>query len=537
VALENLSAIKAASAELLLQLGVELTAAALGELKRAADISQIKAQTMLSRGIEAKGRGAEVEALSYFYRAAAFDASLLEAANRSSVMAASISSGDIGADLRGAIEWRKSWLARLAETEAAFHGIIEAADPPYTLFYSTGVQMDNIDYQRETADFSFPINLSANASWFDAMNRALQAVDAVLDGLNATGKKDEWGLGGWPWRGETGANPFVTPKRYDIEVVFELVNGHGRAIGGQTARLNPVFKISRNGNGRFVAEFDENTLGVIDFYGVRAGDFDGGAPSIRVASVNGAPPQSARFAISAVPAEEWRKKAGAGAAPANEAVRGTTPASAGGRGAGERKEAARGGGGAMIAIGGTVNMNSLDTLYTSGGGQVSVAAEGYKGGARFFRYGMNLDMGFVGYDAEAVKKMRDDVDSVVGAAFFINGGFFIKLQPVDAFYVLGGANIGYYGGSDGKSIDGKVLVKARRTIPAVFPVGAGLVFGSENENGLFSGLVLDARYNITMLPNGSAGYISAGYWSFSIGRYAGTPKGKSRGAGRPRPRL
>jgi hypothetical protein len=518
VALENLSAIKAASAELLLQLGVELTAAALGELKRAANISQIRAQAMLSRGIAAKGRGAEVEALSYFYQAAAFDTSLFEAANRSSVMAADISSGDIGADLRGAIEWRKNWVARLAETEAAFSGIINAADPPYTLFYSTGVQMDNIDYKKETADFSFPINLNANISWFGAMNRALQAADAVLSGLNATRMKHEWGLGEWPWRGETDANPFVSSKRYEFAVVFELVNGEGRAIGSQTANISADFRIVGSGNGGFAVEFTENTLRNMNFYEVRASDLDAaGAPSIRVASVNGAPPQTARLAISALSAEKWRQSAfGGGASPVSGGSAAGVKSAAGGRAAGGRKEAGQGGGGAWMAIGGTVKMKSIDTLYSSGGGQVSVAAEGYKGGARFFRWGVNADMGFVGYNANAVKEMAPEkVDSVANAAIFIKGGFFLKLQPLDAFYLFGGANIGYYGGSHGKDIDGKTVVKTRRTVPAVFPVGAGLIFfGSEKERGL----VLDAQYNIAALPSGPIG----GYWSFTVGRYVGT---------------
>jgi len=303
LALENLSAIKAASADLLRQLGVNLTSAALAELKQVANTARLQAETMLARGIAAQRRGTEVAALSYFFQAAALDSSLFEASKRSSVIAANISSGNIGADVRNAIVWRKSWVARLTETEETFHSIINSADPPYTLFYSTGIKTGNIDYQTETADFSIPINLSANLSWFHAMDRALKAVNAVLDGLNTTNKKTEWKLAGWPWVGVTNTNPFATQKQYDISVVFELVNEQGRTIGNKTVGISPAFKITQGKNGLITMAFVENTPGTINFNGVKADDISDNL-TIRIASINGEPPQNARFAISAISAEK-----------------------------------------------------------------------------------------------------------------------------------------------------------------------------------------------------------------------------------------
>jgi hypothetical protein len=145
MALENLSAIKAASADLLRQLGVELTSAGRSELTQVVNMTQIQAQTMLSRGIAAQRQGTEVAALSYFLQAAAFDSSLFEASKRSSVMAANISSGT-GTDVRGDIVMWKSWKARLAETEETFHSIISSVAPPYTLFYAADPSVGNINY-------------------------------------------------------------------------------------------------------------------------------------------------------------------------------------------------------------------------------------------------------------------------------------------------------------------------------------------------------------------------------------------------------
>jgi uncharacterized protein (TIGR02145 family) len=305
LALENLSAIKAASEDLLKQLGVELTSAAQGELKQVANIARINAETMLARGITAQKQGTEVAALSYFYQAAAFDSSLFEASKRSSVMAANISSGNIGANVRNDILWRKRWMAELKGVEEAYHGIISAVDPPYTLFYSTGIKQGNVNYQKETADLSIPINLSANGDWFRAMNRSLQAVQAALSGLSATKRTGDWGLSNWPWSGVTNTNPFGSSKQYDITLVFELVNEQGRAIGSQTVRLTPAFHFS-NSNGNITIVFTENDPGTVNFYGVKAEDISDNL-TVRVASVNGAPPQNARFAISAISAEQRRE--------------------------------------------------------------------------------------------------------------------------------------------------------------------------------------------------------------------------------------
>jgi uncharacterized protein (TIGR02145 family) len=294
LALENLSATKTASGDLLGQLGVALTDAAQGELKQVANTARAQAETMLARGIAAQRQGTEVAALSYFFQAADLDASLVEASKRSSVMAANISSGNIGADVRNDIVWRKNWVARLKETEESFHKIINAAGPPYTLYYSTDIKTGNVNYQTETADLSIFIDLSANWAWFKSLNRTLQA---VLAGLNATNRKNDWELAGWPQKGVSETNPFASPKKYDIAVAFELVNQQGRVIGNQTVKLNPAFDFTGPWN---YVKFASNTLGAVNFNGVKADNISDNL-TIRVASVNGTPPQDARFTIVTMP--------------------------------------------------------------------------------------------------------------------------------------------------------------------------------------------------------------------------------------------
>jgi len=287
--LDNLTGIRRASLELLQKVGVELTDKARQELAGAAEANQISAQTALAKGVTAQRQGTEVEALSYYYQAASFNPALKEAVNRSSVMAANISTGNIGADARNDIAWRKRWVARLKETEETFYKIIDAADPPYTLYYSTTIQKSNIDYQEETLDLSIDIILSANMAWFDALYLSLGAAKAVLTGLDATNRRSEWGLDGWPQDGMSNTNPF-TSKEYNFTVVFELVNERGRTIGRKTIGLTPSFYVTINDI------LFENTKKTVKFNGVKADDISDNL-TIRIASVNEAPPQNARFAI------------------------------------------------------------------------------------------------------------------------------------------------------------------------------------------------------------------------------------------------
>jgi len=305
-ALENLSALKEASSDLLKQLGVKLTDNQLAELRGPVTTVQIQAQTALAHGVVAQRQGTSVAALSYYYQAAAFDPTLVEAVNRSYVMSANISGTNLGENIRNDIIWRKNWVQNLKETEETFYKIIASATPPYTLFYSTGIETKNINYQKESADLSIPINLTANAEWFNAMQRALQAADAVLVGLNATGRKSDWGLSNWPGQGVSNTNPFASWSsswRREISVEFELVDQHGKVIGRQTVRLNPSFSVGNRHGDRFSIDFTENTSNTLTFNAVKAEDISDNL-TIRPALVNGRPPETAGFPITAISAEK-----------------------------------------------------------------------------------------------------------------------------------------------------------------------------------------------------------------------------------------
>ena len=54
-------------------------------MRRAEDTARIQAENALARGIAAQRQGTMAEALTYYFRAAAFDPALREAVNRVSV--------------------------------------------------------------------------------------------------------------------------------------------------------------------------------------------------------------------------------------------------------------------------------------------------------------------------------------------------------------------------------------------------------------------------------------------------------------------
>jgi hypothetical protein len=283
-ALEDLSAIKEAAADLLRQLGVELTGAALAELKQTENMAKIQAETMLARGISAQKQGTEVAALSYFFQAAILDPSLAEAVNRSSVMAANVSSGNIGEDARNDVAWRKSWVKRLEEAEQYIDHLNKTVSMPYTLFYSDEIIRGDINYQKETMPITIKANLNGNNSilvWAQSVEKALQA---VYDGLEATGRKKVWGID-WPYRSITELNAFGR-KEKKFAIVAELVNSQNKVIGRKEFEVKGYWKYDTDSDGRPIMSIFSDTRKDVIFENVNVNEITDKL-IIRIATVNG----------------------------------------------------------------------------------------------------------------------------------------------------------------------------------------------------------------------------------------------------------
>jgi TolB-like protein len=212
--LENFSALKKASEDLLGQLGVSLTDAGRNTL-RGTNEQNIRAETALAKGITAQRGGTVVEALSYYYEAAKFDPSLAEAASRSSVLTADIQAGNIGQNVRTDIQQRSAWLKVLREAAAFYREHL-----PYEVVYDPALIQGKTDYNKETVEISFKTAIIFQES-------AWRILSELKQGLEKTGKSSNWGLASWP--DSTEAAVFESYTSWNINAV--LINEDGKTIG------------------------------------------------------------------------------------------------------------------------------------------------------------------------------------------------------------------------------------------------------------------------------------------------------------------
>jgi TolB-like protein len=242
-ALDDFSAIKKASSELLSQLGVNLTAAGKNELLGTAPQANINAQTALARGISAQRGGTEVAALSYYYQAAAIDPSLLEAASRASIISTAITSGNIGENVRNDIQLRNEWRKVLEQADSFFR-----TNLPFEIVYDPSLRQGNINYNSETVDLSFDIMVKPGDGF--------KVLEVILEGLTKTRKRNAWGYQYWPL---IGSNIFERGRTW---------NGSGYAQYTNSAAAGKGFKIAVeliNSDNKQIAKSSGSISSVIEF--------------------------------------------------------------------------------------------------------------------------------------------------------------------------------------------------------------------------------------------------------------------------------
>jgi hypothetical protein len=149
------------------------------------------------------------------------------------------------------------------------------------------VERGSIDYRREATSLSFKVNFHAFSTWFDLVPTAV--LQAVRDGLDATKKKNDWGLASWPRQTVTNLNPFQD-RRNDFAVIFELVNDKNEVIGRQSLNLRGSWSFNFSAN-EVSVNYQENNFQTVTFSAVDANKITT-TLTIRVASVNGADPQT-----------------------------------------------------------------------------------------------------------------------------------------------------------------------------------------------------------------------------------------------------
>jgi hypothetical protein len=251
--LENLSGVRKASADLLAQLGVSLTDAGKSNLLGLASSSTVQAETALARGITAQRSGTVVEAMSYYYEAARFDPSLVEAASRSSVLSADIQGGNIGQNVRNDIQHRAAWVKTLDEAAAFFRN-----HPPFELLYDPALTTGKIDYAKETAEISFEAKLISTTGF--------KIIYDLDQGMEKTGRSWEWGI-------DVDSIYRAIPGGYEITAT--LINEDGETIGRTTGRFGPSINY----------DFGHQNL-TLRFSGVDANKITDGL-TVSIVSING----------------------------------------------------------------------------------------------------------------------------------------------------------------------------------------------------------------------------------------------------------
>ena len=254
LALENLSAIREASADLLGQLGINLTANALQELRRAEDTARIQYENNLARGIAAQRQGTVVEALSYYFQAASFNPSLGEALNRVSTVSVGISSGNLGQAVRNRLQEHDEWRTVVQAASEFYKNHL-----PYEFIYSTDIKRGRIDFERRTTELSIEISLLPTDAW--------KTINDLRQGLSKARGNDNWNF----------SLSSIEPRQ--ITVSIQIINENNTVI----ATASYPF---RNPNEK------ERTNATLNFSNVRA-DTITDQLTVRVVSINELPAQRA----------------------------------------------------------------------------------------------------------------------------------------------------------------------------------------------------------------------------------------------------
>jgi hypothetical protein len=301
--------INVASVDILTQMGVRLTEAGRRSLA-AGNISVVRAETGLAKGITAQSAGAQVEALFNYSQAIAFDPSQLEALSRLNQLSTSISGGSIGERILNDIQARDRWIESMKETARFFK-----EHPPFEITFDPNlIQEGNTDYANRTADIAMRVALTPVEAGFTAL-------DALLEGLEKTGRRAVWGFANWPLGDSTPKMPdiviFGGKRSAGFTLGVTLLNDSGKPLGQGRVTLD-------SGDIRFAAGNKKvtppsGTADLLRFTGVRADDLTP-VLTLVVSEVNGIPSRTVNatgymqiapgdVAETAVrQAQEWRRR-------------------------------------------------------------------------------------------------------------------------------------------------------------------------------------------------------------------------------------
>jgi hypothetical protein len=224
------SLINRASAELLAQLGVTLTEA--GRLSLSGgNTFMARAENAYAKGVAAQATGDQLEALFSYAQAASFDPGQLEALARLGTLSSTISGGSISERIRNDQQARDQWIDVFKETARYYN-----EHPPYELIFDPSLEQEGeTDYGKRTAVLLMRVGLVPSKAGFDALN-------ALLEGLEQTGRRGTWGFGGWPMEElnpkENGTRLFSGKNATSFALEVLLLNDKQKQVGKGSVTLS-----------------------------------------------------------------------------------------------------------------------------------------------------------------------------------------------------------------------------------------------------------------------------------------------------------
>jgi hypothetical protein len=127
-------------------------------------------------------------------------------------------------------------MERLQETENFYRNFTTSGNQPYYLVYDTNISQGAINFQNETQELSFRMNLIPDTQWIHAINETILTVETAL---RTTGRAETWGLD-WPINAVSRVSPFAG-RTGNFRVVVEIINDQGRSLGRQTVTMPTGF--------------------------------------------------------------------------------------------------------------------------------------------------------------------------------------------------------------------------------------------------------------------------------------------------------
>jgi adhesin HecA-like repeat protein len=222
-----------------------------------------RAEAGFARGLAAQESGAAVEALLNYSQAVAFDPSQMESLARLGSISQEIGGGSVSADIINDIQARNAWIAAFRETAAFFN-----SHPPFEITYDPNLlQIGVTDYAKNQADLAMRIRAAPSEAGFMALN-------ALLEGLEKTGRRELWGFAGWPFLDIRPKAPETTlfpgQRSFSFAVQTALVNENGKVIARGNLTLKTGVLAFKAGDK--LVKAPEAALGQVVYSKVNAAD-------------------------------------------------------------------------------------------------------------------------------------------------------------------------------------------------------------------------------------------------------------------------